>query len=122
NLATVPGLVERLGFQPLRWESHLYASRTAKTLWGKQTMTYLGTAGVYFGAALTSCAIFWFTWYAKLHSSNTAPGDYVDWWFLGCLVTNIAGLIGCVYAYKRLRALGSGIPALSATYRIGDRD
>lgn len=78
RIAEIPGLTERLGFQPAGWESFIREGRRNGRLWGKQTMTYLGTAGVFFGVVVGSTIVFWTLW-MQLDQAHTLFLADVPW-------------------------------------------
>jgi hypothetical protein len=106
DIAAVPGLTERLGFAPARWERFIEKNRRVRGLWGKQTATYLGTAATFFGCAAIAVLLFW-----DLSSRMAADGTLVPpwgvWiWWLGIVLINGAGIWGAFRLYKRLMRLG----------------
>lgn len=116
DLAAVPGLVERLSFQPARWESFIWSNRRSRTLWGKQTMTYLGTAGVFFGAAGGSLAIFFIIWSQQRTTGSLSPVEWV--WFppVFCVAVTLGGIAGSWAIYRRLMQLGDSVAQVAPSY------
>lgn len=115
DVAAMPGLTARLGFQPARWETFIWSNRRTKTLWGKQTMTYLGTAGVFFGAAGGSLFIFFIVWHQMLINSQLEALVAVGHIAASIFIT-LAGLIGCVAIFRRLTRLGDAVAPVEPTY------
>ena len=116
DLERVPGLVNRLGFQPARWESFIASNREVKGLWGKQTITYLGTAGIFFGTASGSALFFWNLWVQLNDSGKLIPADATWIWWAIIVAINLVGLSGCVIIYRRLMKLGKEIAPVAARY------
>lgn len=103
-----PGLKRRLGFSPIRWETFIWSHRKKNTLWGKQTLTYLGTAGVFFGSAAGSAAIFAIIWFTRLHRAvDFLPAGVI--YAAAALAINLIGLIICFKIRSRLFKLGEAV-------------
>lgn len=109
DLTDVEGLRERLGFAPLRWENFIWSNRTSKTLWGKQTLTYFGTAGVFFGSAAGSAIIFASLWWQRVVDGPTAMWPVGATYLAFAVAINLFGLTGCLVIYKRLSKLGDAV-------------
>lgn len=116
DLASVPGLIERLGFQPARWESFIWSNRRQRTLWGKQVMTYLGTAGVFLGAGGGSLLIFFIIWNQQQAAGALAPSEWILVPPIGYTLVSIAGIAGCVVIFKRLMRLGDAVAPVASAY------
>lgn len=110
NLRNVRGLNDQLGFQPMRWESFIWSNRESRGLWGKQTMTYLGTAGVFFGAAAGSVVILLVVTSELSRAGAFPPDGPPSWlWPLASFLFN-AVLIGvCYWLFSRLSKLGKAV-------------
>lgn len=108
DLVDVPGLADILGFSPLRWENFIWNNRSSGTLWGKQTITYLGTAGVFFGSVLGSLLIFTIV-LQQLVAASLLP----LWWGFsyaaGAVVISAAGVAVSFIIYRRLMNLGDQV-------------
>lgn len=117
DLASVSGLVARLGFQPARWESFISANRAAKGLWGKQTVTYLGTAGVFFGSATASEVVFYLVVVESAHLSTWAQAVPAWLWLVSSLAVHVTGIVVAFSIFRRLMRLGSGQAPVQRTYR-----
>lgn len=108
DLTNVNGVARSLGFAPLGWETFIWANRERRTLWGKQTLTYLGTAGVFFGSVFGSLLIFGVL-LAQLAESGMLP-----WWWgvtsvAGALLITIVGVAVSFVIYRRLMRLGRAV-------------
>lgn len=116
DLAKTPGLNARLGFQPARWETFIWSNRTSKTLWGKQVVTYLGTAGTFFGTAVGSFLILWIVIQQLLGAGKLTPPEWAWLWLGGSAVVHIACIVICGFVYRRLVRLGEQVAPVLPTY------
>ncbi|WP_214468536.1 hypothetical protein [Microbacterium flavescens] len=116
NLAGVEGLTARLGFQAARWETFIWSNRKARGLWGKQLMTYVGTAGTFFGTAVGSFVILCIVISDLLgRGLIAAPG--ASWlWIVGSVLINLLCIGFCFAIYRRLMALGDMIAPVEDAY------
>lgn len=117
GLSKVKGLSESLGFQPIRWESFIWTNRhVRKSLWGKQTMTYIGTAGTFFGSAI-GCIVILIVMIQNLLTMNVlSPGELVWLWIAGSLVANLVCFLFFVLMGRRLFRLGEAVAPLQGKY------
>lgn len=107
EVARVPGIASLLGFPPLRWERFIHAERTKKTIFGKQTGAYLGTAGVFFGATLISLTLF-VSWWVLKFGMHPREGAVV-WWLVAAAALELVGLAFAGALYTRLARLGKSV-------------
>ncbi len=116
DIARVGGLSERLGFQPLRWESFIWANRQVKkSPWGKQVITYLGTAGVFLGCSVGGVVMLWIVLTYLLGEKEI---DDLDFWFwlAGSTFANFFCLGVFVYMCTRVFAVGAAAAPLESIY------
>jgi len=115
DIANVPGITKHLGFQPARWETFIWSNRKVRGLWGKQTITYLGTAGVFFGAAFGSVVILVVLWAELADNGVLHPAELAWLWPIGSALANAGCVIVCGVIYRRLMTLGDAVAPVPAT-------
>lgn len=119
SIAAVPGLTERLGFQPLRWESFIWANRNVKkSLWGKQVMTYLGTAAAFLGTALGGYVMLWIIIDSLLSRDLLVGREWAWIWLVGSALLNLGCLAMFLLMSRRLFAIGRAVAPLELTYYL----
>lgn len=116
DLAKLPDLRDRLGFDPARWERFIWSNRKTKTLWGKQVITYLGTAGTFFGSAAGCIVILWIVVDRLGQLGKIEPAGLGWVWIAGSIAANVAFIAVCVYIYRRLMKLGDAVAPIRASY------
>ena len=116
NLAAVPGLRDRIGFEPARWERFIWSNRKVRSLWGKQVITYLGTAGTFFATAVGSFFILWIM-IGRLSDQGVLDPEGLAWMLLaGSGLTHVVCIGVCMFFYRRLMRIGDAIAPLLSSY------
>jgi len=116
NLSKIPGLRERIGFEPSRWERFIWSNRDVKSLWGKQIVTYLGTAGTFFGPAVGSFVVLWIV-AARLNDQKVLePADTWWLWLAGSGLVHVVCICLCMFFFARLMRIGKAVAPLLASY------
>lgn len=115
SVSGISGLNDRLGVQPLRWESFIWSNREVKrSSWGKQTITYVGTAGVFLGAPLGSFAILWILVGSLV---GTGPVDGLAYfWVAGSGLLNAGFFVVFIRMCRLVFALGRKAAPLESVY------
>jgi hypothetical protein len=119
DIAAVQGLTEQLGFQPVRWESFIWSNRhVKKSLWGKQVMTYLGTAAVFLGTALGGYVILWILIFSLLSRNLLSYPEWAGIWLIGSAAVNIGCLVVFLVMCRRLFDIGKAVAPVAKTYTL----
>ncbi|WP_417562846.1 hypothetical protein [Microbacterium sp.] len=117
EISAVDGLTARLGFQPVRWESFIWANRNLKkSLWGKQVMTYLGTAAVFLGTSAGSFIILCIVVSTLLAQDKLLFPEWAWAWIVGSLLLNLGCLLVFVLMGARLFRIGKAVAPLRPAY------
>lgn len=115
NVSSISGLSDRLGFQPLRWESFIWSQKNVtKSPWGKQTITYVGTAGVFLGCAIGSFVILWILVGFLVRFKQMVEAEYIWVWGSGAL--NLVCLGVFILMCLRVFELGRKAAPLETVY------
>jgi hypothetical protein len=116
DIARVPGLAGRLGFQPIRWGSFLHETERRSPGGPKTTMTDLGSAAVLFGIVATSLLFFAMLWKQLWEDNEIEPLSLA--WVLpvGVLLLNFICGVVCFVIFRRLAKLGNGDVAVRTAY------
>lgn len=115
SIANVKGLNDRLGIQPLRWESFIWVNREVKkSPWGKQVITYLGTAGVFLGTTLGCFVILWILVWFLVDSGKFEPAAYI--WVGASAAVNLVCLVLFILMCRKVFRLGHSAAPLKPVY------
>lgn len=115
SVSRIRGLNDRLGVQPLRWESFIWSNKEIqKSPWGKQTITYVGTAGVFLGTAIGSFVILWILVGFLVRSGQMVGAEYI--WVWGSAALNLLCLGIFILMCLRVFALGRKAAPLESVY------
>lgn len=116
DISQIQGLYERMKFEPARWERFIWSNRKRKNLWGKQVVTYVGTAGTFFACAAGSFIILSIVVFQLLALNKLDPPDLAWLWLLGSALANGVFITICWLIFRCLMAIGDALAPLEARY------